>query len=79
MVDHDHNDEKNDKKSMFKAANFNYCVCNGIEIISTYFLLPAKPFQEAFWQADRFWGFFCYPHPRKCNTQKSIVKISIQI
>jgi len=33
--------KKNVKKSMFIATNFDYSVCNGIEIIATYFLLSA--------------------------------------
>ena len=44
MLDCDQNDEKNDKKSMFTATNFDYCVCNGIEIAATYFMLSTKAF-----------------------------------
>ena len=52
MLDCDQNDEKNDKKSMFTATNFDYCVCNGTEITATYFLVSTKAFQNAFWQEN---------------------------
>ena len=46
MHDRDQNGEKNDKKSMFTATNFDYCVCIGIESTGTYFLLSTKGISE---------------------------------
>ena len=55
--------KKNDKKSMFRATNLYYCVCNGIENTAKYFLLNTKAFQKAFWQAFQFLRDFCTPTP----------------
>ena len=61
---------KNDKKSVLKVTDFDFHVCNAIEITATYFLMPTKSFEKTLCSHEHGWvgsGFIDVGKTHNCD------------